>query len=150
MATPIPFEEKTFPIDINNNKIGLKLSSYENMLSLSTELNNEKIDISPILDNLNIDKVKSADIYFNNKDMIPINARPALYEKIMDEIININEKICNENIFGKENIYLQNEIKESENIEMKEPEEKIFDKENVENITNINNDNKNIEKNEDE
>ena len=42
MATPIPFEEKTFPIDINNNKIGLKLSSYENMLSLSTELNNKK------------------------------------------------------------------------------------------------------------
>ena len=130
-----------------------EVPSYEFILMITKlfqELNNEKIDISPILDNLNIDKVKSADIYFNNKDMIPINARPALYEKIMDEIININEKICNENIFGKENIYLQNEIKESENIEMKEPEEKIFDKENVENITNINNDNKNIEKNEDE
>ena len=82
---------------------------------LFQELNNEKIDISPILDNLNIDKVKSADIYFNNKDMIPINARPALYEKIMDEIININEKIYNENIFEKENIYLQNENKNIDN-----------------------------------
>jgi hypothetical protein len=82
---------------------------------LFQELNNEKIDISPILDNLNIDKVKSADIYFNNKDMIPINSRPALYEKIMDEIININEKIYNENIFEKENIYLQNENKNIDN-----------------------------------
>ena len=92
--------------------------SYDFILMITKlfqELNNEKIDISPILDNLNIDKVKSADIYFNNKDMIPINSRPALYEKIMDEIININEKIYNENIFEKENIYLQNENKNIDN-----------------------------------
>ena len=95
-----------------------EVPSYEFILMITKlfqELNNEKIDISPILDNLNIDKVKSADIYFNNKDMIPINSRPALYEKIMDEIININEKIYNENIFEKENIYLQNENKNIDN-----------------------------------
>jgi len=42
MEAPTPFEEKSFSIEINNNKTELKLSSSENVLSLSTELNNKK------------------------------------------------------------------------------------------------------------
>ena len=77
--------------------------------SLLQELNNEKINISPLLDNSNSDKAKTANIYFDNKDFIPINAKPALYERLMEEIFNINEKIYlntsnNEILFNK-NIY---------------------------------------------
>ena len=83
--------------------------SYEFILlitKLFQELNNDKIDISAILDNLNIDKVKTANVYFENKDLIPINSKPALFEKIMEEIIDINEKSFNENLF--ENQYKEN------------------------------------------
>ena len=70
--------------------------SYEFILMITKlfqELNNEKIDISPILDNLNLNKVKTAHIYFENKDLIPINSKPDLYKKIMEQVININEKL---------------------------------------------------------
>ena len=84
---------------------------------LFQELNNERIDISPILDNLNINKVNAANVYFENKELIPINSKPALYEKIMDEIYNINEKLNNENLFDKEFDFLQKENKNINNIE---------------------------------
>ena len=42
MQAPTPFAEKNFSIDINNNKTEIKLSSSENIISLSTELNNKK------------------------------------------------------------------------------------------------------------
>jgi hypothetical protein len=42
MEAPTPIAEKNFSIEINNNKTELKLSSSENILSLSTELNNKK------------------------------------------------------------------------------------------------------------
>ena len=44
MKAPTPFAEKNFSIDINNNKTEIKLSSSENIISLSTELNNKNID----------------------------------------------------------------------------------------------------------
>ena len=73
---------------------------------LLQELNNEKINVTPLLDNSNNDKVKTADIYFDNKDYIPISAKPALYERIIEEIFTINEKlyintISNENLLNK-------------------------------------------------
>jgi hypothetical protein len=80
----------------------------------------------------------------NNSDINDIN----IDQNDLSKNDNNNKKeddIINENKLNSENI---NEIKESENIELKEPEEKIFDKENVENITINNNDNKNIDKNE--
>ena len=42
MEPPTPFAMKSFSKNINNQKIDLKLSSSENILSLSTELNNKK------------------------------------------------------------------------------------------------------------
>ena len=73
--------------------------------NLLQELNNEKINISPLLDISNNDKSKTANIYFEHKDFIPINAKPAFYERIMEEIFNINEKlyintVSNENLFN--------------------------------------------------
>ena len=96
--------------------------SYEFILMITKlfqDLNNEKIDISPILDNLNLDKVKTANVYFDNKELIPINSKPSLYEKIMEEIIKINEKSFNENNFD-------NQSKENKSI-------------NIENSNNISN-----------
>ena len=97
--------------------------SYDFILMITKlfqELNNEKIDISLILDNLNIDKVKTANVYFDNKELIPINSKPALYEKIMEEIINISEKAFNDNIFdqSKENksIIIENSNNNSNNL----------------------------------
>ena len=74
--------------------------------NLLQELNNEKINISPLLDNANPDKSKTANIYFDNKDFIPINAKPALYERIVEEIFSVNEKlylntVSIENMFNK-------------------------------------------------
>ena len=86
--------------------------NYEFILMITKlfqELNNKKIDISPILDNLNIDKVKTANIYFENKDLVPINSKPALYQKIMEEIININENFYNE-LFYNENVLNKEEV----------------------------------------
>ena len=100
--------------------------SYEFILMITKlfqELNNEKIDISPILDNLNIDKVKTANIYFENKDLIPVNSKPTFYQKIMEEIFNINENLYNKNSLNKEinlqmkeNSIYNNETKNSNNI----------------------------------
>ena len=82
--------------------------SYEFIFMITKlfqELNNEKIDISPIIDNLNIEKVHTANFYFENKESISINAKPALYQKIMEEIININENLFNKvDYLSKENI----------------------------------------------
>ena len=39
---PTPFTEKNFSTEIDNNKTEFKLSSSENILSISTELNNKK------------------------------------------------------------------------------------------------------------
>ena len=74
--------------------------------NLLQELNNEKINISPLLDNANPEKSKTANIYFDNKDFIPINAKPALYERIVEEIFSVNEKlylntVSIENMFNK-------------------------------------------------
>ena len=98
--------------------------SYEFILMITKlfqELNNEKVDISPILDNLNTEKVKTANIYFENKELIPINSKPALYQKIMEEIFNINEKLFNENLLNKEIGFpskenINNSIENSNNI----------------------------------
>ena len=91
--------------------------------NLLQELNNEKINISPLLDNSNVDKVKTANIYFDNKDYIPIHAKPALYERIMEEIFNVNEKLylntlSNENLLNKStyNIYSNNKININANL----------------------------------
>ena len=92
--------------------------------TLLQELNNEKINISPLLDNSNNDKVKTANIYFDNKDYIPISAKPALYERIIEEIFSINEKlflntISNENLINKSfynNYTFNNENKANINV----------------------------------
>ena len=74
--------------------------------NLLQEINTEKKNISHLLDNSNNDKTKTANIYFENKDYLPINAMPALYERITEEIYNINEKlyintVSNENLLYK-------------------------------------------------
>ena len=43
---PTPFTEKNFSTEIDNNKTEFKLSSSENILSISTELNNKKFRLT--------------------------------------------------------------------------------------------------------
>ena len=74
--------------------------------NLLQELNNEQRSISHLLENSNVDKSKTANIYFDNKDLLPINAMPALFERITEEIFNINEKlyintVSNEKLLNK-------------------------------------------------
>ena len=103
---------------IFNNKF--EAPNYEFILfitKLFQELNIQKIDISPIIDNLNIEKTKVANAYFENKDLVLINTRPEFYEKIMEEIFNINEKLyVNNSTYLNNNISIENTISnENEN-----------------------------------
>ena len=54
MQAPTPFAEKNFSIDININKTEIKLSSSENIISLSTELNNKKYRLTISSEELNL------------------------------------------------------------------------------------------------
>lgn len=52
MEPPTPFSLKSFSKEINNKKIDLKLSSSENILSLSTELDNKNYRLIMSLEEL--------------------------------------------------------------------------------------------------
>lgn len=52
MEPPTPYSEKTFSIDVNNNKIEVKLSSSENIFSISTELNSKKYRLTTSIEEL--------------------------------------------------------------------------------------------------
>ena len=52
MEPPTPFSIKTLSKEINNKKIDLKLFSSENVLSLSTELDNKKYRLTSSLEEL--------------------------------------------------------------------------------------------------
>ncbi len=81
-------------IDFFNN---LKQFLINNGINLNMEI---------IFDTTNTDHQKISKIYFESKNLIPLNAKPALYERIMCEILNCYEK--NEN-----NINFDNEEEEN-------------------------------------
>ena len=142
-------EELRIYKDLANKKNGLK--KLINKLNGKNKPKIKKQDsIKNItLNNMDLEKSNNNEInsqLLNDKNNLDINIDQNDLSK-NDDNNKKEENIINENKLNSEN---PNEVKESENIEMKEPEEKIFDKENVENITINNNDNKNIEKNEDE
>jgi len=160
-------EEKMHKFFSQNKSIEIELKEE---LRVYKDLANKKNGLKKLINKLNgknKPKIKKQDsiknITLNNMDLEKSNNNEINSQLLNDKNnldINIDqndlskndnnkkeENIINENKLNSEN---PNEVKESENIEMKEPEEKIFDKENVENITINNNDNKNIEKNEDE
>ena len=160
-------EEKMHKFFSQNKSIEIELKEE---LRIYKDLANKKNGLKKLINKLNgknKPKIKKQDsiknITLNNMDLEKSNNNEINSQLLNDKNnldINIDqndlskndnnkkeENIINENKLNSEN---PNEVKESENIEMKQPEEKIFDKENVENITINNNDNKNIEKNEDE
>ena len=163
-------EEKMHKFFSQNKSIEIELKEE---LRIYKDLANKKNGLKKLINKLNgknKQKIKKQDsvknITLNNLDLEKSNnnndeINPHLLNDKNNSDINIDQNdlskndnnnkkeddIINENKLNSENL---NEIKENENIEMKEPEEKIFDKENVENITINNNDNKNIEKNDDE
>ena len=59
MEPPIPFSTKTFPKEIKDNKININLSSSEDILSLSTEINNKKYRLT-----ISINELKNSQIFF--------------------------------------------------------------------------------------
>ena len=161
-------EEKMHKFFSQNKSIEIELKEE---LRIYKDLANKKNGLKKLINKLNgknKQKIKKQDsvknITLNNLDLEKSNnnndeINPHLLNDKNNSDINIDQNdlskndnnnkkeddIINENKLNSENL---NEIKESENIEIKEPEEKIFDKENVENITINNNDNKNIDKNE--
>lgn len=161
-------EEKMHKFFSQNKSIEIELKEE---LRIYKDLANKKNGLKKLINKLNgknKQKIKKQDsvknITLNNLDLEKSNnnndeINPHLLNDKNNSDINIDQNdlskndnnnkkeddIINENKLNSENL---NEIKENENIEMKEPEEKIFDKENVENITINNNDNKNIDKNE--
>ena len=59
MEPPTPFSTKTFPKEIKANKININLSSSEDILSLSTEINNKKYRLT-----VSINELKNSQIFF--------------------------------------------------------------------------------------
>ena len=82
--------------------------------SILQEINNEDVNISPILDIVNIDKTKTANAYFDNKDDIINTSKPGLYQRIMEEIFNINEKLYLNSVKNENNFIENNKINTSE------------------------------------
>ena len=63
--------------------------------------NGINLNMEIIFDTTNTDHQKISKIYFESKNLIPLNAKPALYERIMCEILNCYEK--NENNLNFDN-----------------------------------------------
>ena len=109
MEAPTPIAEKNFSIEINNNKTELKLSSSENILSLSTELNNKKYRLT-----ISSEELQQSQRFFKQFSSF-------------DEILKALSKILttSKNIIFKDNLI---EIKYKnffdEDISIKIPEEK--------------------------
>ena len=59
MEPPTPFSTKTFSKEIKTNKININLSSSEDILSLSTEINNKKYRLT-----VSINELKNSQIFF--------------------------------------------------------------------------------------
>lgn len=62
---------------------------YDN---LKKYLNEQKMSLD-LVDDSNSELNKIAKIYFESKDIIPLGAKPALYERMFNEIIKISSKI---------------------------------------------------------
>ena len=60
MEPPTHFSTKTFSKEIKTNKININLSSSEDILSLSTEINNKKYRLT-----ISINELKNSQIFFN-------------------------------------------------------------------------------------
>ena len=74
------------------------------MDNLYTYLTNEDLKPDRIFDTINPDHAKISTVYFESRDLIPVSAKPALYERIMIEIISTT---INNNV---ETISSQNEL----------------------------------------
>ena len=58
------------------------------MEELNNSLKNQDINTENIFDTLNQDHAKIANLYFESRNLIPLTAKPALYDRIMIEIIS--------------------------------------------------------------
>ena len=108
MEAPTPIAEKNFSIEINNNKTELKLSSSENILSLSTELNNKKYRLT-----ISIEELQQSQKFFKQ------------FSSFGEILKALSKIITTSNIISKDNMI---EIKYKnffdEDISIKIPEEK--------------------------
>ena len=75
------------------------------MEELNNSLKNQGINTELIFDTLNQDHAKISNLYFESRNLIPLAAKPALYDRIMIEIIsatlnNNNNQILETNTIG--------------------------------------------------
>ena len=87
----IKFHFSTF----NANYPSYNFIEFFNNLKQFLINNGINLNMEIIFDTTNTDHQKISKIYFESKNLIPLNAKPALYERIMCEILNCYEK--NEN-----------------------------------------------------
>ena len=79
----------------NSNYPSYNFIEFFNNLKQFLINNGINLNMETIFDTTNTDHQKISKIYFESKNLIPLNAKPALYERIMCEILNCYEK--NEN-----------------------------------------------------
>ena len=101
MEPPTPFSTKSFSKEIKTNKININLSSSEDILSLSTEINNKKYRLT-----VSINELKNSQIFFNQFSS-PEQIITAL-SKIITSSNNI--EIKDKEIIIKFNNFLEEEI----------------------------------------
>ena len=135
-----------------------KCPSY-NFIILNDELNkyltNNGINTDLIFDTMHPDHAKISTVYFESRDLIPLNAKPALFERIMIEIISttnnnnqINTSSSSKNNLGtirEENSNINFNISPSNNNEkLKSPAPKSLKNNNNNNIYTENKTNPNV------
>ena len=101
MEPPTPFSTKSFSKEIKGNKININLSSSEDILSLSTEINNKKYRLT-----VSINELKNSQIFFKQFSS-PEQIITAL-SKIITSSNNI--EIKDKEIIIKFNNFLEEEI----------------------------------------
>ena len=101
MEPPTPFSTKSFSKEIKTNKININLSSSEDILSLSTEINNKKYRLT-----VSINELKNSQIFFKQFSS-PEQIITAL-SKIITSSNNI--EIKDKEIIIKFNNFLEEEI----------------------------------------
>ena len=101
MEPPTSFSTKSFSKEIKTNKININLSSSEDILSLSTEINNKKYRLT-----VSINELKNSQIFFKQFSS-PEQIMTAL-SKIITSSNNI--EIKDKEIIIKFNNFLEEEI----------------------------------------
>ena len=89
-------------LNINSNK-NFDFFKYINKLIIFLKERNLSNNYNVILESTNYEWEKIGKAYFESKDLIPFNAKPIFYERIMIEIVNLKEPKENNSFYSISN-----------------------------------------------